>query len=171
MANAPTKSFLTMETDQVSETLCVNCKVGLSPEKNAFLVGTERPFLERLIDAFVARTRQASDERSAEYARLRLVNRLGVWEARHQELAGRQLILAYERFADATRYGALIRSAESVRSREGTTGGAPFMVANSMREVQPEINLLVSPNPERLFYQEPTGTPDWEDQPSLEGGE
>jgi hypothetical protein len=146
---------------------------GLSPEKDAFRVETERPFMERLIDALGARIGKATDssDGSAEYARLRLINRLGVWEARHRELTEKQLVLAYERFADATRYGALIRSAESIRSREGTIGGAPFVVANSMREVQPEINLLVSPNPERLFYREPAGSPNWEAQPSREGGE
>ena len=31
------------------------------------------------------------------------------------------------------------------------------MIANSMREVQPEINLLVSPIPERLFARTPDG--------------
>jgi hypothetical protein len=35
-----------------------------------------------------------------------------------------------------------------------------------MREVQPEINLLVSPNPALLFYAEPPGTPGWEQQSS-----
>ena len=36
-----------------------------------------------------------------------------------------------------------------------------FVVANSMREVQPEINLLVSPSPDRLAFKEPVGSPDW----------
>ncbi len=30
-----------------------------------------------------------------------------------------------------------------------------------MREVQPEINLLVSPMPERLFARTPEGAPAW----------
>ena len=145
--------------------------IGLSPEKDAYRVETERGFLENLISSLVARVRIASDDPSAEYTRLRLLNRLGVWEARYHELVGKQLMLAYERFADPTKYGALIRSAESVGSREGTASGAPFVVANSMREVQPEINLLVSPNPERLFYSEPADAPCWEPQPSTEGGQ
>ncbi|MDQ1247252.1 MAG: hypothetical protein QG597_1622, partial [Actinomycetota bacterium] len=37
----------------------------------------------------------------------------------------------------------------------------PFVVANSMREVQPEINILVSPIPERLFAHVPDGAPRW----------
>jgi hypothetical protein len=38
---------------------------------------------------------------------------------------------------------------------------APFVVANSMREVQPEINLLVSPITENLVYVAPPGSPTW----------
>jgi hypothetical protein len=38
----------------------------------------------------------------------------------------------------------------------------PFVVAHSMREVQPEINLLVSPLPERLFAIDPPGAPTWQ---------
>ena len=38
--------------------------------------------------------------------------------------------------------------------------GPPFRVANSMREVQPEINVLVSPNPDRL-YRRTLLDPDW----------
>ncbi|MDR2454530.1 MAG: DISARM system helicase DrmA [Bifidobacteriaceae bacterium] len=143
---------------------------GLSPEKEAGQVAAQRPFLEHLIDALVARARRASDESSAEFARLRLVNRLGVWEQRQADLAKRQLQLAYERFADPSRYGALIRSAESAKSRGSALDGAPFVVANSMREVQPEINLLVSPNPERLFYEEPGGAPGWQVRQDAEGG-
>jgi len=39
--------------------------------------------------------------------------------------------------------------------------GAPFVVPNSMREVQPEINLLVSPDPKRLFQRPPENQPAW----------
>jgi hypothetical protein len=35
------------------------------------------------------------------------------------------------------------------------------VVANSMREVQPEINLLVSPSPDRIAFKEPAGSPTW----------
>jgi hypothetical protein len=38
----------------------------------------------------------------------------------------------------------------------------PFVVPNSMREVQPEINLLVSPIKENLIYVEPPGSPAWD---------
>lgn len=142
---------------------------GLSLEKEAWRIEAERPFVEALIDALVARTKRASDESAAEFARQRLVNRLDVWEKRRADLAKRQLLLAYERFADTSKFGALLRSAESICSREGAAQDAPFVVANSMREVQPEINLLVSPNPQLLFYTEPDGAPGWEAQAAGRG--
>lgn len=142
---------------------------GLTAEKEAWRVTDEWPFLEKLIDALVTRTKKASDEHSAKFARSRLINRLGVWEQRKAELERRQLLLVYERFADASRYGPLIRSAESGKPRDSSSSSAPFVVANSMREVQPEINLLVSPNPERLFYEEPDGVLGWEPQRDSEG--
>jgi hypothetical protein len=37
----------------------------------------------------------------------------------------------------------------------------PFVVANSMREVQPEINLLVSPIKDNLVYIAPPDAPKW----------
>jgi hypothetical protein len=143
---------------------------GLSPEKEAWRIDDQRQFMETLIDALVARTRRASDDEAAKFARLRMLNRLDVWEQRARELKQRQLLLAYERFADPSRYGALIRSAESVKPGTASTG-APFVVANSMREVQPEINLLVSPNPDQLFYAEPDGAPRWEPQATNSGDE
>jgi len=52
-------------------------------------------------------------------------------------------------------------SPESARQRLDSPDSAPFVVANSMREVQPEINLLVSPIPENLVYVEAPGAPSW----------
>ena len=73
--------------------------------------------------------------------------------------------LVYERLTDTSKYGPLLRSAENVHSRADALDDAPFMVANSMREVQPEINLLVSPDPARLYYAEPLSAPRWMAQP------
>ncbi len=64
-----------------------------------------------------------------------------------------------------------MRSAEEVRYRADALDDAPFVVANSMREVQPEINLLVSPDPDRLHYIEPMTAPPWaaQDRPDAGG--
>ena len=51
---------------------------------------------------------------------------------------------------------------------------APFGVANSMREVQPEINILVSPDERRLAWVPPEGAPPWtaqEPQDEAQDGE
>ena len=138
---------------------------GLSPEKSAGRITQQRPVVENLIDALVARVLQASDETSAEAARQRLLNRLDQWETRRNTVIAQGRSLAYERIKDTSTYGPLMRNAENVRSREDALTDAPFIVANSMREVQPEINLLVSPDPNRLHYREPASAPAWTGQP------
>ncbi|MEP7161775.1 MAG: DISARM system helicase DrmA, partial [Dermatophilaceae bacterium] len=134
---------------------------GLSPERSAGRIVEQRSMVEALITALVARVGRASDEDAAEVARQRLVNRLGQWENRRTQVIAEGKSLAYERISDPSKYGPLLRSAESVSSRGAGARDAPFVVANSMREVQPEINLLVSPDPKRLHYVEPLIAPRW----------
>ena len=114
-----------------------------------------------MIDRLVERTRRAADEDAADRARDRLNNRLDQWIARRKYLADQRLSLAYERVTDPSRFQPLMMSAENAKSRAGEADAPPFVVANSMREVQPEINLLVSPIKENLIYIEPPGTPQW----------
>jgi hypothetical protein len=56
--------------------------------------------------------------------------------------------LVYERTGDGDKYLPLIISPENAKAVVGGSVEAPFVIANSMREVQPEINLLVSPMPD-----------------------
>lgn len=142
---------------------------GLSPERSAGRVLQHHEMLSRLVDALSARVLRASDEDAGKRARERLVNRLDLWEKRRQTVGQRGLNLAYERIGDTSTYAPLIRSAESVRAGSTAVDDAPFVIANSMREVQPEINILVSPIEERLFYQEPVLAPQW--QPPTEGND
>jgi len=135
---------------------------GLSPERNAGRIEEQRDFVVNLTDALVRRTRRASDEDAADLARQRLLNRLDHWVARRKHLADLRKTLVYERVTDDTRYDALMMSAENARSQGRGTDTPPFVVANSMREVQPEINLLVSPIKDNLIYVAPPGTPQWE---------
>jgi hypothetical protein len=135
---------------------------GLSPERNAGQIEAQRDFVARLIDALVARAQRASDEDAADRARQRLVNRLDQWVGRRKYLADLRKMLVYERVTDDTRYDALMTSAENAMARSGGQDAPPFVVANSMREVQPEINLLVSPIDDNLVYREPPGAPQWE---------
>jgi hypothetical protein len=135
---------------------------GLSPERNAGQIEAQRDFVVRLIDALVARAQRASDEDAADRARQRLVNRLDQWVGRRKRLLDLRKTLVYERVTDDTRYDALMTSAENARARSGGQDAPPFVVANSMREVQPEINLLVSPIKNNLIYRPPPGAPEWE---------
>ncbi|MGV1007207.1 MAG: DISARM system helicase DrmA [Dermatophilaceae bacterium] len=134
---------------------------GLSPEQQAGRIRDEHAFTEALIDALVARVQRASDEPSADAARELLVNRRDRWAQRRTALQERGLALVYERTGDQSRHGPLMRGAESLRSRADAFEDAPFVVPNSMREVQPEINLLVSPVKERLFVVAAPGAPVW----------
>lgn len=93
-----------------------------------------------------------------------MVNRLGHWEKRRLDVTDAGKTLVYERLHDPSRFAALMRSAEDVTTRADADLDAPFIVANSMREVQPEINLLVSPDPKRLVYRAPANAPLWQAQ-------
>ena len=135
---------------------------GLSPERNAGRIEEQRDFVVRLINALVRRAQRASDEDAADRARQRLLNRLDHWVARRKHLADLRKTLVYERVTDDTRFDALMTSAENARARSGGQDAPPFVVANSMREVQPEVNLLVSPIKDNLIYIAPPGTPRWE---------
>ena len=76
--------------------------------------------------------------------------------------------LVYERTGEGDKYLPLIISPENAKATAGSSMQAPFVVANSMREVQPDINVLVSPIPERLFARTPEGVPGLE--PARGGG-
>lgn len=133
---------------------------GLSPERAAGRVDTERAALEELVDQIVDRVERAGGEDAATVARSRLLNRLDQWSKRRAHLHQLNKDLVYERVPDTTHAGPLLTSPEHVRANSGKDA-APFVVANSMREVQPEINLLVSPIEENLYVVEPPGTPGW----------
>ena len=80
-----------------------------------------------------------------------MVNRIDRWTERAKRAAEMSKTLVYERTGEGDKYLPLIISPENAKASVGGSVEAPFVIANSMREVQPEINLLVSPVPERLF--------------------
>lgn len=132
---------------------------GLSPEHSAWRVDDQRAALDEIVDRLVERATFASDEHDAKRAADRLNNRVEQWSKRRALMQQQNKSLVYERVRDEANFSALMDSAEN--AAEFTGDGAPFVVANSMREVQPEINLLVSPIPEKLFMFEPPGSPQW----------
>ncbi|NUK23791.1 DISARM system helicase DrmA [Streptomyces lunaelactis] len=135
---------------------------GLSPEDGAARIEAEQHFAGELIEALVRRIARAGDEDAADRARLRLENRLDQWGKRRKHLMELRKSLVYEKILDDSRHDALMMSAENAKAGIDTRDAPPFIVANSMREVQPEINLLVSPIKERLVYRAPDYAPKWQ---------
>ena len=140
---------------------------GLSPEHNAGRIEEQRDFVSRLVGHLVRRAGRAADPAGAELTRQRLLNRLDQWVDQRKHVANLRKTLVYERVTDEAKFDPLIMSPENARVRTASMDAPPFVVANSMREVQPEINLLVSPIAERLVYLEPPGTPQWEFPPEV----
>jgi hypothetical protein len=95
------------------------------------------------------------------YASDLLVNRIDRWVNRAKRASDMYKTLVYERTGAGDKYLPLIMSPENAKASVGSSSQPPFVVANSMREVQPEINILVSPIPERLFAHVPEGAPRW----------
>ncbi|HYS34290.1 MAG TPA: helicase-related protein, partial [Pseudonocardiaceae bacterium] len=136
---------------------------GLSPERSAWRVRDEKDALSALIARLHARIRAAAqlDDLTTQ-AQQRLANRLDQWSARGVYATKLSKTLVYERTGDNDSFLPLLISPEHAKANQDLKDRAPFVIAHSMREVQPEINLLVSPLPERLFAVEPDDAPRWE---------
>lgn len=135
---------------------------GLSPERSAWRIKDQRNAVERICDRLKKRIEAAAQlEAPVKQASDLLINRLDRWVERAKRAAEMSKTLVYERTGEDDKYLPLIMSPENARAAVGDSSQAPFVVANSMREVQPDINILVSPIPERLFARKPEGVPDW----------
>lgn len=135
---------------------------GLSQERNAWRIKDQRAAVERVAERLKSRISAAVlDEAAVKYASDRLVNRIDRWTDRATRASDMHKTLVYERTGEGDKYLPLLMSPENARAGVGSSTQAPFVVANSMREVQPEINILVSPIPERLFASVPDGAPQW----------
>jgi hypothetical protein len=135
---------------------------GLSPERSAWRIKDQPAALEALVGRLKARIAAAAqDEAAAKRASDLLINRIERWNERSKWATEMGKTLVYERIGEGDKYLPLIVSPENVLASAGGSSEAPFIIANSMREVQPEINMLVSPLPERLFARAPEGVPDW----------
>jgi hypothetical protein len=134
----------------------------LSPEDSAGRIVGETATVTAVIDRLKERVAEAAlDLAQQKRAADLLVNRLDRWTQRTTFAAGRGQALVYERTGKSNDKVALIISPENAQAAAASATGAPFVVANSMREVQPEINVLVSPLEDRLFADPPTGAPVW----------
>ena len=135
---------------------------GLSPEREAWRIRDQRAAVEAIAEKLKKRIAAAAlDEAATKRANDLLVNRLDRWTERAKRAAEMHKTLVYERTGEGGKYLPLVISPENAKVSVGGSLEAPFVIANSMREVQPEINLLVSPVPERLFARVPEGVVDW----------
>jgi len=135
---------------------------GLSPERSAGKIKDQRPAVEALVERLKVRVSAAAkDDHATKLASDLLVNRIDRWSERAKRATEMSKTLVYERTGEGDKYLPLIISPENATAAVGGSIEAPFVIANSMREVQPEINLLVSPLPERLFSRPPDGVAEW----------
>jgi hypothetical protein len=135
---------------------------GLSPEKSAGQIGAQRTVIEALVTRLEARINAAAQDPAATaYAHDLLVNRIDRWNERASLAVTMGKTLVYERTGQGDEYLPLIISPENANASVGNAADEPFVVANSMREVQPEINMLVSPISDRLFVKPLPGAPQW----------
>jgi len=131
----------------------------LSSETGAGAITIRRPFVDALIDRLVARITVASggDHAVAQAAKGKLILRLDKWSDQADLWAGG---LSYQK--DTVPGGQIVSpllvSPETVVPDEDTR---LFQVANSMREVQPEINLLVTPFIGKLAEPMTVAAPKW----------
>lgn len=129
----------------------------LSPGAGAGEVLSKLPAAQLVIDRLIARaTPAAPDPQTLDRMRQKLLQRLDRWHDKAKEYGG---ALVYERPRKGKVEWPLLISPETTVT---TPADRVFVVANSMREVQPEFNLLVSPAPGNLAFKEPAAAPAWD---------
>ena len=140
---------------------------GLSPESHAGKI-TDVAVKDRVrswCDQIVERARRAGGDAAASLARAELEAWLGKWAERAVLAGEREKKLVYDRLgrdaAGREKAMALVISSEAVTKKASLRERPPFKVPNSMREVQPEINILLSPDEDKLLIPETMVTPRW----------
>lgn len=130
---------------------------GLSPEAGAGAILSSMAKVAELIEQVAARAKPAvEDSAAAERLRLKLIQRQDRWYDKAEETQG---ALFYERVPKNATAWPLLISPESTLMKPADQ---VFVVANSMREVQPELNLLVSPTTANLAFREKPNYPKWD---------
>lgn len=135
---------------------------GLSPERAAGRIANQRTAVRAIAKRLEKRIGSAAlNETTTAAAHGFLVNLVDQWDKRAELASSMQKTLVYERTGSGEKYLPLIISPENARASVIGSLEPPFVIANSMREVQPEINMLVSPLPDRLFARTPEGVENW----------
>ncbi|WP_431218531.1 DISARM system helicase DrmA [Leifsonia xyli] len=137
----------------------------LSPDSTAGAgtIAHRRAAVDALVGRIVDRVAQAGDDAAAKLAESKIVLRLDEWTER-ADLNGGGLTYARKTLPEQHVVPLLASPEDSL----GEDGDRLFQVANSMREVQPEIDLLVSPFPDKLAEPVTAATPKWTFAPKKE---
>ncbi|MFS0853292.1 DISARM system helicase DrmA [Microbacterium sp. 179-I 3D4 NHS] len=132
----------------------------LSAEANtgAGRISMRRAAIDHLVDKLVARVDIAADTDpgAASSMKSKIVLRLDKWTDRATAVSG-ALTYVKKTLPKQVVEPLLVSPEDSI----GEEGDRLFQVANSMREVQPEIDLLVSPFPGKLAEPVSATTPKW----------
>jgi hypothetical protein len=117
----------------------VSADQSLSPNTGARNVQSHHDLLDDLVEAISARAGLSElDDEIVERVRGKLLRRVDSWRVKADKVA-----LTYEKSSSKTEHTEPLLVSPEVTRGVGDAG--LFRVANSMREVQPEINLLVHP--------------------------
>ncbi|KSW20819.1 DISARM system helicase DrmA [Cellulomonas sp. B6] len=136
----------------VARVLDVTASPSLSPQAGAGAVATRYATVEHLIDVIAQRAAAAGADELVDAIRDKLQRRLDVWYAK----ATANPTTVYDKRSGVP---GLLKSPED----EAIIGEDAYLrVANSMREVQPEINLVVRSVQDKVTDVEPPDAPAWE---------
>ena len=140
----------------------VNAEQSLSPNVGARYVQPHHDLLDDLVDAVSARAGLSElDDEVVGRVRGKLLRRVDAWSVKSEKVA-----LTYVKSTSKGEHTEPLLVSPEVTRDVGEAG--LFKVANSMREVQPEINLLV--HPARLAGGDVVDVPAWTFPESTEDG-
>jgi hypothetical protein len=134
----------------IARVLDAGASPSLSPQAGAGSIATRYATVEHLIDVIAQRAAAAAADDRIDEVRAKLQRRLDTWYKKAQSTPG----IVYDKRGVTS----LLKSPED---------GAVFdedvylRVANSMREVQPEINLVVRSVQDKVADVEPHDAPGW----------
>ena len=127
----------------------------LSPETGAGEIRKKMAVAASLVERIIMRAGAAAPTSPVDRMRKKLEHRIDRWYGKAE--AEHDALVYSRKRKDEVEFPLLISPESTVPSPADRV----FVVANSMREVQPEFNLLVSPKDDNLAFKEPVGAPAW----------
>ncbi len=131
----------------------------INPEDAASNFPNVDTFVEDTINELVKRL-EARGANAQEVSGL-LHARKDAWQQRVDDAQRRARRLVYDRATNAEAMEPLMGSPENLTAETNSGQHAVFRVPNSMREVQPEIELLMPTTTDQMYLTPPEGAPRW----------